>query len=68
MFAFSNHPTRDEFRLLAAHLRAADEAQVHPSLWPQRAEVADRLEHMATEPDKEAHAAAYHSIRLLVWE
>jgi hypothetical protein len=68
MFAFSNHPTTEDYRKLAAHLRAAPEVHLHPSLWPQQNQVADRLDQMAEEPEAAANQAAYHALRLLVWE
>ncbi len=68
MYAFAAKPQVADFQKLAAHLKAVDAAAVHPSLWSQRLQVAAILEQMGQEPEEQTHQAAYHSLRLLVWE
>ncbi len=64
---FVQQPKPEDFRSLAAHLVAVPQPQMHSSLWPRRAQVADRLCLMGQEPGREAHRAAYHALRVLVW-
>ena len=66
-YGFVQNPHGDDFFSLAVHIAAAPQERLHSSLWPRRVQVADRLRLMGREPGREAHCAAYHALRLLVW-
>lgn len=66
-YGFVRCPLGDDFFSLAVHIAAAPQERLHSSLWPRRAQVAERLRRMGEEPGREANRAAYHALRLLVW-
>jgi hypothetical protein len=66
-YQFVPQPNEDDYRSIAEHLLVIPQPRLHSSLWPRRAEVADRLRQMGREPCREAHRAAYEALRLLIW-
>lgn len=66
-YRFVPVPFAQDYLALAGHIMQAVCARMHSSLWPQRAEVAERLRRMGQDPGRQAHQAAYHALRLLIW-
>ena len=71
-YLFVLHPCSRDFYPLAQHNTAAPQETLHPALWPQRVQVAQRLRQIGEaigekEAEREEHQAAYHALRLLVW-
>jgi hypothetical protein len=64
---FVQHPKDADFLALAQHVTTATQETLHSALWPQRAQVVQRLQQMSESPDREAHRAAYQALRLLIW-
>ena len=75
-YLFVLHPCGKDFYRLAQHIAAASPEMLHPALWPQRDQVAQRLRQIGEaireavgekEAEREEHQAAYHALRLLIW-
>lgn len=71
-YLFVLYPCGRDFYRLAQHIAAAPQEALHPALWPQRTQVAQRLRQMGEavgeeEAEREEHQAAYHALRLLIW-
>ena len=71
-YLFVQHPCGRDFYRLAQYIAAAPQEALHPALWPQRVQVAQRLRQIEEavgekEAEREEHRAAYHALRLLVW-
>lgn len=64
---FVSQPTLQDYQVMAEHVSTAAPDTLHSALWPQRVRVAQSLRQMAEKPEQEAHRAAYHALRLLVW-
>ena len=66
-FVFAAHPEVEDYRSLATHVVTVPREHLHSALWPRRDEVARQLRRMGQEPEREAHRAAYHALRLMLW-
>lgn len=66
-FEFAQLPKVEDYCSLADHVVTVSCDRLHSALWPRRGEVADRLRRMGEEPGREAHRAAYHALRLMLW-
>ena len=71
-YLFVLHPCGRDFYRLAQHIAAAPPGMLHPALWSQRIQVAQRLRQIGDavgekEAEREEHRAAYHALRLLIW-
>lgn len=66
-YRFAPVPFAQDYLGLAGHIMQGRRTRMHSSLWPQRSQVAERLRRMGQDPGRQAHQAAYHALRLLVW-
>jgi hypothetical protein len=68
MFVFRLNPEALDFDVLAAHLAAVSEDQVHAVLWLKRETVVSRLRSVSAKGTVEApDRAIYNALRLMVY-